>query len=242
MIPATDWAARKIVNREHLSNDNRLDSGCVYCGGAPSTQEHAPSKVFLDPPYPKNLPTVWACVECNNGYSKDETFLAALIECVQCGTTDPELLGRSKIRNVLLEAPLLRALIASNLSAVGDTIVTSLDQKRVDSVLVKLTVGHVKFETGVNAGLSDARVSATPLCLMDEGQRFEFDAGDFGALVGWPEVGSRAFEGTAAGLGSCWWNVQDGRYRYRVPSEQEVRIVLGDYLGAAISFGGWPGL
>ena len=42
--------------------DERLVSGCVYCGGPEETNEHVPSRVFLDQPYPENLPGVDACL------------------------------------------------------------------------------------------------------------------------------------------------------------------------------------
>jgi hypothetical protein len=60
--------------RDHA--DNRLINGCIYCGGPEETRDHVPSRVFLDSPPPENLPVVWACASCNQGFSLDEAYLA----------------------------------------------------------------------------------------------------------------------------------------------------------------------
>jgi hypothetical protein len=52
--------------------DSRLIAGCVYCGGLDETRDHVPSRVFLDSPFPENLPVVPACWECNNSFSRDD--------------------------------------------------------------------------------------------------------------------------------------------------------------------------
>ena len=76
--------------------DDRQKGFCVHCGRPPETQDHAPPKVFLDMPYPQHRPTLPSCLKCNNGFSADEEYLACFVECVVCGTTDPEKLTREK--------------------------------------------------------------------------------------------------------------------------------------------------
>lgn len=61
------------------------------------TQDHAPSKVFLDLPYPLTRPTVPGCEDCDNGFSADEEYLACFVECIIQGATDPGLLKREKV-------------------------------------------------------------------------------------------------------------------------------------------------
>ena len=62
--------------------DVRQTQFCVHCGGPTETKDHAPSKVFLDHPYPLTKPTLPSCGECNNGFSDDEEYLSAFVECV----------------------------------------------------------------------------------------------------------------------------------------------------------------
>ena len=96
-----------------LFYDDRLKGHCVYCGGSEETRDHVPSKVLLDEPYPEDLPVVPACLECNNGFSLDEEYLACFLECVLCGTVDPRALKRDRIRRKLQDNPNLLALIAA---------------------------------------------------------------------------------------------------------------------------------
>lgn len=54
--------------------DERNTGFCVHCRGP--AEYHAPSKVFLDAPYPENLPVHESCLRCNVGFSQDEEYLA----------------------------------------------------------------------------------------------------------------------------------------------------------------------
>ena len=88
--------------REIPHSDDRLDEFCLYCGiRNPDTDDHVPSKVLLDEPFPDHLHLVRACLECNNGFSFDEEYFACLIECIICGTTDIEKLNRERIKSIL---------------------------------------------------------------------------------------------------------------------------------------------
>jgi hypothetical protein len=91
--------------------DNRLINGCIYCGGPEETRDHVPSCVFLDHPLPENLPIVGACRSCNNGFSLDEEYVACLIESAVAGLTDPEIIRRPGVANILRRTPGLRARI-----------------------------------------------------------------------------------------------------------------------------------
>jgi 5-methylcytosine-specific restriction endonuclease McrA len=57
-----------------------LSGTCVYCGETkPLSADHVPPKNLFDRPYPANLLTVPACVDCNGAFSKDdEDFRIAL--------------------------------------------------------------------------------------------------------------------------------------------------------------------
>ena len=49
-------------------------------------RDPVPNHALLDCLYPYDLPTVEVCGECNNGFSKDEDYLVALIACVISGS------------------------------------------------------------------------------------------------------------------------------------------------------------
>lgn len=95
---------------QQLNNnaDNRLVSGCVYCGGIPETREHVPSKVFLDAPLPENLSVVGACRKCNNGFSSDEEYVACLLEAAIAGSASPSDVRREKVSGILERTPKLQ--------------------------------------------------------------------------------------------------------------------------------------
>jgi hypothetical protein len=91
--------------------DDRLVNECIYCGGSGETRDHVPSRVFLDPPFPENLPVVGACGLCNGGFSRDEEYFACLIESAVAGSTDPDHIRRPEVASILRRTPALRARI-----------------------------------------------------------------------------------------------------------------------------------
>jgi hypothetical protein len=58
--------------------ERRNTGFCVHCDGADETDDHVPSKVLLDEPYPENLMVCPSCMHCNNQLSVDEVYLACL--------------------------------------------------------------------------------------------------------------------------------------------------------------------
>jgi hypothetical protein len=120
---------------------------CVFCGGAPETRDHVPSRVLLDEPLASQLPVVDACSACNVGFSLDEQYLACYLECVIGGTTDPVELRRPKIVRILEKTPALRDRIESSRRAdpAGRTV-WQPEIDRVRRIIVKLARGHVAYE------------------------------------------------------------------------------------------------
>lgn len=226
-----------------LTYDARLRAWCMYCGGAPDTDDHVPSKVLLDQPYPNNLPLVPACLACNNGLSSDEEYLACLLDCVIAGSTDPNSLTREKARRSLVRHPALAARIeqAKTTDASG-RLVWVPEADRIKRVMLKLARGHAAYEITEPQFAAPAHVSFGPLTSMEEHQRHQFENPPGERL--WPEVGSRAFErmalafamGGPAGLTNGWQVVQPGRYRYLVSYSEgvDVRMVLSEYLACQV--------
>jgi hypothetical protein len=102
-------------------SDNRLNF-CVYCGNTTETRDHVPSLVFLDKPYPDNLPVVPCCQECNNGFSKDEEYVACAVECYKHNSADISKLTRNKIVGILTRKESLRLKIEKSFIVENDNI------------------------------------------------------------------------------------------------------------------------
>jgi hypothetical protein len=86
------------MDPQKLCADERHGAYRVFCSAEPTTREHVVSRILLDDPLPENLPLVYSCQECNNGFSSDEEYLACLIDCVVSGSTDHMLVQRQKVR------------------------------------------------------------------------------------------------------------------------------------------------
>src|SRR5262245_62097325 len=85
------------VEQLRTFGDERQMAWCVYCGRDTETRDHVPSRIFLDEPYPENLPVVPACRRCNESFSLGEEYLACLVDCVMSGVADPDLVRRAKV-------------------------------------------------------------------------------------------------------------------------------------------------
>lgn len=55
--------------------DVRLNHFCAFCGSPAETEDHVPSRCFLDKPYPQDLPVIPCCYKCNHVLSLDEEFV-----------------------------------------------------------------------------------------------------------------------------------------------------------------------
>ena len=130
------------MDPRQLFADERRTAFCVFCGDPPTTCEHAASRILLDDPLPDDLPTVGSCHRCNSGFSRDEEYLACLIDCVISGSTAPDKLERAKVRASLIHSPSLAARIAScRAEDTSGTIIWKPEDSRVRNVIVKLGAG-----------------------------------------------------------------------------------------------------
>lgn len=211
-------------------SDERIGNSCVHCGGRVETYDHCPSKVFLDEPYPDNLPGVPACKSCNRGYSVDEEYVACVLGCVLAGSTVPAQLGRAKIARIMSEKPKLRSMIASCMEATSIGTVVHPDMKRVANVLLKLARGHALYELSEECREPPTQLAIQPLMHLGISERQWFESPP--TPPGWPEVGSRAMFRLLSSNWSPWLEVQKGNYRYSAVAggDVEVRIVLHEYL------------
>lgn len=218
--------------------DERHDAFCASCGASPGTRDHSPPKVFLDTPYPDNLPTAWTCHDCNEGHSLDEEYVACLVECVKAGTTDPARLRRPTVRRVLAAKPALRERLTE--AHQGDHFV--VEHGRVNRVVLKLARCHAKYELAEPMLDPPTRLATAPLPALSQVQSQRFETAP--EAFGWPEVGSRAMARAIGGASDAnrdpyqWVIVQQARYRYlAVPAPVcTVRMILSEYLAAEVAW------
>ena len=230
------------VDMEQLRNlgDERQTGFCVYCGSTTETRDHVPSKVFLDEPYPTNLPVVPACRSCNEGFSLDEEFVACLVACALAGSASARDVRSEKISRILQTKPALASRIdkAREENLFGD-VAFRVESDRVRNVVLKLARGHAAFELNEPQFDSPRTLTVVPMPSMTRENRENFERPPTASI--WPEVGSRAMQRaiqTSHGS-SRWIVVQPGRYRYltAVSNGAVVRMVLSEYLGGEVT---WP--
>lgn len=226
-----------------LFADDRLSGFCVFCGSAPESRDHCPSRVLLDDPLPPNLPVVEACARCNNSFSMDEEYVACILEVALCGSVAPDQISRPNIRRILLEKLALATQISESKRVDrSGGILWEINIQRVRAVVLKLARGHVAYELSLPMLEEPDNVSFVPLILMSEEQRSSFEFPDNSATALWPEIGSRAFIRAAKQFGSPssgqWIVVQPGRYRYLVSQSDGdfVQIVLSEYLACRVAW------
>ncbi|MGA3334196.1 MAG: hypothetical protein ABSC62_08535 [Terracidiphilus sp.] len=223
--------------------DSRYKGFCIHCGGPYETDDHIPSKVLLDEPYPGNLMVCPSCSDCNNSFSLDEEYFACLLECVIAGEAEPSKLQRNKIAEILTRnRPLLNRLRSARSDSDGVTLWT-LENDRVRRVLLKLARGHASYEFNLPQFSEPDLFNFRPLLTLNAEERSRFEESDNGAeeiLAGWPEVGSRAMQRLLV-VGpqvfqEKWIEVQQGNYRFRVTEDDglTVKIVLREYLACQV--------
>lgn len=229
------------MDPRQLYFDKRFRGVCVYCGDAAGTRDHVPSKVLLDLPYPRDLPVVGACDECNNRFSKDEPYLACLIDCSIRGAVADDGRGRTKIARLLREKPHLA--VEMDRARQDDLFGVPQwqpDFERVLPIVLKLARGHGAWEFAEPKLDEPRQVSVAPLDTLTIEQRRRFESvGEIGDHAGWPEIGSRAFcelfvVGEDVYRDHVWQIVQRDRYRYMTPDDDTVRFVLSEYLACEV--------
>lgn len=232
---------------DQLSNlaDNRLINGCIYCGGAADTRDHVPSRVFLDSPYPENLPVVGACRECNQGFSKDEEYFVCWIESARATCTDPNKIKRPSVARAMERSPALRARIESAIKRYEDKIEFGVESERVKNVMLKLARGHAAFELSQPCHQQPDQFWCGPLTTLTQDERELFYAPHMQQMLG--EIGSRnqrrlqvmemvlqtdtEDKSVARFLLNDWIDVQEDYYRYLAIDDagiQVIRIVIAE--------------
>ena len=156
---------------EHIEvfGDERVLSFCAFCGGETSTQDHCPSRVLLDEPYPNHLPRVPACRSCNQGFSLDEEYFACLLGCVLAGSTEPKSIQREKVRRILERKPSLDARLEATCIRKNNSVAFSIENARIQNVVIKLAQSHSLYELHEHC-LGDPNLNNDPAASDDDTQ------------------------------------------------------------------------
>ena len=178
---------------------------------------------------------VGACRQCNEGFSRDEPYVASVIEWAATGCTSIDGVERIKIRRILSHTAALAAQMQEAQRGEPGTI--AFDPERVGRVLLKLARGHAAFELNEPQFDPPTEVVYRPLATLDPSKRDAFETPPASTL--WPEVGSRAMMRAVdiARGAAGWLTVQPERYRYLaavLPGAIVVRLVLREYLAAEV--------
>ena len=205
-------------------------------------EDHVPSRSLLEKPYPHRPPVVKICKDCNNSFSPDEEYFAALLGAVMCGTTVPELQTVNSAKAIFSSNQKVRDQIES----CKITKIIDGEEKhewipnftRVHNVLIKNARGHIYFEYGQPLFNDPCHVNACPLQVMNENEFTNFFRADSNSS--WPEVASRMLERTVSQIDYVdgWVVVQEGIYRYAITEDFGfcVRIIIREYLAARIAW------
>jgi hypothetical protein len=218
--------------------DNRVNGQCLYCGDFPDTNEHVPPKVFLDAPFPENLPVVESCVKCNQSFSLDEQYMACLLDCVISETTNPDEVYRETVKKTLKAKPALAQRLKDARKTIDGKEYFSVESERIYNVVKKIAIGHVLYELNLIMQADEAEISILPWIMLDDHQQREFEEFHKSSSDLWPEFGSRSMQRilSDAVYENRWIEVQPGRYRYAVIQTDivEIRMVFSEYLACIV--------
>lgn len=227
----------------YTSWEKTKENGCIYCGRVAETREHVPSKTFLNEPYPDNLPTIPACYECNNGYSKDEKYISCFLDVLKSYVYIDYELKNSTITR-LQEDIGLKKMIREQIFIKDDKAYFSVDDNKIKRILTKLARGHAGFELDY-VKFDDVGIDVKYNFLFNLSKDYikTFNNDSTYSLA--PEVGSRGtyliqnLDLSDAKMVAMWNIVQNEQYRYQVlynKSNIIVKIVIFEFLYCEVYF------
>lgn len=221
--------------------DTRLNHFCAFCGCPTETEDHVPSRCFLDKPHPQDLPVIPCCYKCNHDFSLDEEYVSCMIDCMKAGTASPILIKREKTRKSLLHNPKLQERIRSQIRDFGGVLLYDIEKERFEKVFRKLAFGHLAYENDTLAWESPYKIDIHLLSEMSDSQRSCFSRPYRGELL--PEVCSHGLDhvmlryedGYLDSYISPWVTIQEDRYRYCVsPNGKIVKFVIAKFLAVEV--------
>lgn len=179
-------------NSKTYYNDWRLRNVCAYCGDHADTEDHVPSKCFLDSPLPTEPPVVPCCHHCNEQFSRDEEYVSCIIDCMKQGTTDVQSINRDKTRATLMHSKGLAERIKGQYVKFGDVFFWDYEKNRFISVFRKLALGHLAYLNEELSLDSDYLISVRLLEQMTNKEREVFEIPYCSNILS--EIGCRALQ------------------------------------------------
>lgn len=221
-------------------------SGCIYCGKPANTREHVPSKTMLIEPFPENLPTIPACLACNNGFSADEEYFIRYLEVLK-NKVYLDYSISAHVKKILSQKQSLQHLIESQILSKEGYIFPNFDTNRFSRIITKLAIGHAGYEyddlnfEGANGLWYDFLPN-----ISDE-KKAEFQSPKLMDVI--PEISSRFscnaciiqnIESGEKFVLSDWIPVQNQRYSYNVILNESggvsVKMIILDFLYCKVDF------
>ncbi|MFH4966043.1 hypothetical protein V8G69_13660 [Gaetbulibacter sp. M235] len=190
---------------------------------------------------------VGCCYECNQSFSSDEQYFVCFLECLLCGSTNPENIRRPSISKILSKLPGLRKRIENSTTEVDGKIVFTPEFERIDNVMLKLAQGHAAFEFSLMLRDKPNQFWYGLLSSLSEEEKNLFNSVHFQHNVG--EVGSRSVQRLLVVQLSMqdgenipfaindWVDVQDDRYRYIAihdMGKKIIRIVIDEFFACEV--------
>lgn len=230
----------------YTSWEKDKDNGCIYCGKPATTREHIPSKAFLIEPFPENLFTIPACFECNNGFSKDEEYMACYLDVLRSYVFQ-DYVCNENTRQKLQQNESLRELLNRQIEYTDGILKYTYDVDRFKRIITKLAKCHAGFEFDLVDfdRIPDVRFDFI-FNLSDE-QREAFEQIHLDDKI--TEVGSRMDNtmciiqdiNTGNAFVFYQWNeIQENQYRYQVFRNAQdgvsVEIVIYELLFCCVDF------
>lgn len=132
---------------------------CVYCGRQAGTKDHVIPRCMLEEPYPPNIPTVYSCRACNEGFSQDEQyFLAVVAHSGSVPSLQRKVEPGGVVNRMLQRRPRLGAhFVEQENVAKGRRSLLILDESRIGKVIRKVAFGlyYLRYKPGTPPALAD---------------------------------------------------------------------------------------
>lgn len=200
---------------------------CPFCGNPADTQDHVPSKGFIDNIPKEGLRTIPCCKTCNNSFSLDEEYTFCAIECYVCETLTTEGIQREKVRATLNHSPkILYSIQELNKGNTSNHI--KIDWERVKNTIRKNLIGHAYFELSVEIeDIQDFWV--TDVNCLNKTEKDVFFSVELSKI--YPEIGTRlsttpmiiTLDGQPLNyLINNWQIVDDQNYKYFVSVKDKI--------------------
>lgn len=225
---------------EQLSGHSATPSYCPFCGGVAETEDHVPSRGFLD-----NIPvdgwrTIPCCRKCNNAFSFDEEYAYCAIECYVCNTLSIDKIERDKVKKILNHAPkILYGIQSLNEENEGSI---KVDWGRIENVVRKNLIGHAYYELG-DAVDEIAEFWVKPIDDMSQDELSEFLKTEYCNVSA--SIGSRlsqshfivTLDGQYWGTINLWKEIAEHRYKYFVSVDTKtVKVLIRDRIAGYMRF------